>query len=323
MHYPTDINLLFDAMRKVITLIAGVCDRVELSEWRQSAYVLRKLKRLYRTAQSLKRSRAKKREKVEEKEKRIGKAHREYTDAAEVYLERVQGTIDFLLPTNRLNVITYETIKHYMRHAVRQINQIRRRVLEGERIPHTEKVFSIFEEHTEWISKGKAGVPQELGLKVCVVEDQYGFFLNHLVMKKSMDVEVAVPLVKATKERFPDLLSCSFDKNFYNPTNRKQLAQMLDLVVLPKKGRRSEEEKAFESSEEFVRQRRKHPAIESGINALENHGLDRCLDHGSRGFERYVALAVVSRNIQILGTILWKRKMRRLQREQTLKPKAA
>jgi len=34
--------------------------------------------------------------------------------------------------------------------------------VEGETIPHNEKVFSIFEEHTEWISKGKAGVSQEL-----------------------------------------------------------------------------------------------------------------------------------------------------------------
>lgn len=323
VHYPTDINLLFDAIRKVITLVAGVCDTLGLSLWRQSAHNLRKLKRLYRTAQSLKRSRAKKREKVEERKKRIEKAHREYTDSAEAYLEKAQETIDFLLGTNQLTVITYDAIMYYMRHAVRQIDQIRRRVLEDETIPHTEKVFSIFEEHTEWIAKGKAGVPQELGLKVCLVEDQYGFFLNHLVMRKTTDDKVAVPFMMETKERFPDFVSCSFDKGFYSPSNRKQLEKILDLVVLPKKGRRNEEEKAFESSDEFVRQRSKHSAIESGINALENHGLDRCFDHGLRGFKRYVALAVVSRNIQILGTILWKSKLRRLQREQAQKPKAA
>ncbi len=47
-----------------------------------------------------------------------------------------------------------------MRHAERQIDQIRRRVIGGERIPHDEKVFSIFEEHTQWIRKGKAEVLQ-------------------------------------------------------------------------------------------------------------------------------------------------------------------
>jgi len=300
-----------------------VCDGLGMSEWRQSAYNLRKLKRLYRTAQSLKRSRAKKKEKVEEKRERISKAHRQYTDQTEAYLDKARATLDVLLATNRLSVITYDTIKHYMRHAERQIDQIRRRVLGGEKIPHSEKIFSIFEEHTEWISKGKAGVPQELGLKVCVVEDQYGFFLNHLVMRKSTDEKVAVPLMRATKGIFPQLTSCSFDKNFYTPENIKQLARILDLVVLPKKGRRSHEERVLESSDEFVRQRRKHPAIESGINALENHGLDRCFDHSLQGFERFVALAVVSRNIQILGTIIWKRKLRKLQREQTPYRKAS
>ena len=323
VHYPTDINLLFDAMRKVINLVAGVCDKLGLSCWRQNAYNVRKLKRLYRKAQSLKRSKAKKEDKVKEKEERITKAHREYIDQAGVYLEKAKATLDFLLSTNRLNVITYDTIKHYMWHAVRQIDQIHRRVLNGEKIPHEEKVFSIFEEHTEWISKGKAGVPQELGLKVCVVEDQYGFILNHMVMRKTTDEKIAIPFIRATKERFPQLSSCSFDKGFYSPTNRTQLAQMLDLVVLPKKGRRSEEERTFESSDEFVRQRKQHPAVESGINALENHGLDRCLDHGLRGFERYVVLAVVSRNIQILGAIIWKKKFRRFQREQVQKYNAA
>jgi len=47
--------------------------------------------------------------------------------------------------------------------------------------------------------------------------------------------------------------------------------------------------------------------VESGINALEVHGLDRCLDHGLHGFKRYVALAVVARNIQKLGAELQKK----------------
>ena len=310
-------------MRKVISLIGRVCEDAGLSIWRQSSHNIRKLKKLYRGAQRLKRSKAKKKGRVEQKNRRILRAHQEYTAAAEGYLEKAKGTLDFLVNRNQISVITHYMIEDYMRHADRQIDQIRRRVLKGERIPHEEKVFSIFEEHTEWISKGKAGVPQELGLKVCVVEDQYGFFLNHLVMRKTTDDMIVVPLMRETKERFPDLLSCSFDKGFYTPTNRRQLEEVLDLVVLPKKGRRSEEEKAFESSDVFMRQRMKHSAVESGINALENHGLDRCLDHGFRGFERYVAMAVLARNIQMLGTFIWKKKLAKLQREQAAYRKAS
>lgn len=315
VHYPTDINLLFDAMRKVIALVAGVCEEVGLSLWRQNAYNLRQLKRQYRRAQSLKRSRARKKERVEAKDAAIAEAHQEYVDRAEAYLEKAAAALD-LFSTKGVEAITCMAIEHYMAHAVRQIDQIRRRVLEGEKIPHGEKVFSIFEEHTEWINKGKAGMSQELGLKVCVVEDQYGFILTHLVMKGTGDAEVATALMRETKERYPQLGSCSFDKGFYSPENIKQLEKILDLVVLPKKGRLNEEEKAHQSSDEFVRRRRKHSAVESGISALENHGLDRCPDHGLPGFERYVALAVLARNIQILGTIIWKRKLCEFRRRQ-------
>ncbi len=64
-----------------------------------------------------------------------------------------------------------QEIGKYVTHAERQIDQIRRRVVDGESIPHHEKVFSIFEEHTEWINKGKAGVPVELGRKGCFVKE--------------------------------------------------------------------------------------------------------------------------------------------------------
>jgi len=85
VHYPTDINLLFDAMRKVIALLASECERAGLSRWRQSQYNIKKLKNLYRSAQRLKRSKAKKKERVEKKNESIRQAHREY---ANWYLQR-------------------------------------------------------------------------------------------------------------------------------------------------------------------------------------------------------------------------------------------
>jgi hypothetical protein len=206
------------------------------------------------------------------------------------------------------------TIEEYIGHAERQIDQIRRRVVFDEKIPHEEKVFSIFEPHTEWINKGKAGVPQELGLKVCVLKDQYGFLLHHCVMQQQTDDKVAVDMVQEAKDRFDNLVGCSFDKGFYSPENKSQLGEILDYVVLPKKGRLSVKDKEIEQSDEFVESRRKHSAVESSINALENHGLDRCLDHGLHGFERYVALSVLARNIQILGHMLQQKELKKQKR---------
>jgi hypothetical protein len=194
----------------------------------------------------------------------------------------------------------------FIGHAWRQIDQIRRRVLENERIPHEEKVFSLFEAHTEWISKGKAGVPVELGLRVCVLEDQFGFILHHQVMEQQTDDQVAVPMVEAAQARFPELRQCSFDKGFHSPANQRILGELLDLPVLPRKGRLSQAARDIEEADAFQAARRAHSAVESAINALEVHGLDRCPDHGLDGFKRYVSLAVVGRNIQILGAILRK-----------------
>ncbi len=82
------------------------------------------------------------------------------------------------------------------------------------------------------------------------------------------------------------------------------LSEQLKVVALPWKGRLSQQERLIEKSEEFIKAREKHSAVESAINALEVHGLDVCPDHGIDGFKRYVALAVVARNIQRIGAIL-------------------
>jgi len=308
VHYPTDINLLHDAMRKIITLIAVLCAILNLSDWRQGKHNLKTIKRLFRKAQQLKRSTSKKPEKKNLREIAIIKAHQEYIDKAEEFLDKARATIGKIdsnsLPfgINFLKItLRIMEIQDYMQDAERQIDQISRRVIRGEKIPHVEKVFSIFQEHTEWISKGKAGVPVELGLKVCVLEDQHGFILQHMVMQQQTDDQVAVPMVKQTLEIFPELSSCSFDKGFHSPANQQYLKKMLNTVVLPKKGKLSKVDKEREYSEDFINKRHQHSAIESAINALEVHGLDICPDHGIEGFRRYVATAVLARNIQILG----------------------
>lgn len=214
-------------------------------------------------------------------------------------------------------------LNDFIQHARRQIDQIDRRVLRGERILHDEKVFSLFQPHTEWISKGKAGVPVELGLRVCIMEDRYRFILHHQVMKKITDDRVAVAMVDETKQRFPALRAVSMDKGFHSPDNQEALKSRLECVVLPKKGRLSQADKARESLPEFVSLRKQHSAVESAINALEVHGLDKCPDHGINGFKRYIAMAVVARNIQRLGAVLRQQEQEAAERKRGPYKKAA
>lgn len=318
VHYPTDINLLLDAMRKLIQLIGVLCCDFGITAWRQSHHNVLTVKRAYRKAQQLKRSTTQDVIKKAKREQEIVKAHQEYIDLSRGFIDKAKKTMSEIrvLGPDMKTELSLMAIEGFVKHAQRQIDQIARRVIQSKTIPHEDKVFSIFEPHTEWITKGKAGVPQELGLRVGIVEDQYKFILHHRVMENETDDKVAVPMIRRAQKNFPELQSCSFDKGYHSPANRIELGRILENVILPKKGKLTLAENELESSEAFLRERRRHSAVESAISALDNHGLDMCPDHGIYGFKRYVALAVLARNIQNLGNILQQKEARRHARKE-------
>jgi hypothetical protein len=295
-------------------LTSRLCDASDQKGWRQSRNNIRQLKKSVFKLQKLKHSTSKDPFKALQKEDQIEKAYAEYTKKAESFIAKAKASEEELLKLG-VDPVLFNDIHYFAAHAEKQIDLINRRVILGEVIPHEEKVFSVFEPHTEWVCKGKAGVPVELGLRVAVLEDQNGFILSHQIMQNQTDEQVAVPVVKNAKNKFPDLNSCSFDKGFHSPSNQVELLEILEAVALPKKGKLSQKEKEYQHSEKFKTVRKKHSAIESAINALEVHGLDRCPDKGLNGFERYVALAVVARNIQIVGSILIKREQHQLKKK--------
>jgi hypothetical protein len=302
VEYPTDTRLLFDALRKVIELLITLCQGWGVLDKPVGRDEIRQLKKLWRRLWQLKRSTSKDESKREARQKEIIEAHQTYLDfARELWGRAEQRRREIEKKGGGANKYKILKIEEFMNHARRQIEQTERRVIHGQTIPHEEKVFSIFEPHSEWLSKGKAGVPVELGLTVCILEDQYRFILHHRVMQKEVDVEVAVSMVQETQQRFPQLSSCSFDQGFHSPDNRRQLADLLDTVILPKKGRLSKEDQERQRETVFIEARCQHAAVESAIHALEVHGLDRCPDRGLPAFKRYVALSVVARNLQILG----------------------
>ncbi len=314
VHFPTDINLLFDAIRKIIVLTMALINDLGLPGWRKGFYNLRKIKKAFRDAQQIKRSTSKDEKKKAEREQLVINCHLSYLEYAEAIIKKAKESLCAIKSTGIVVQMRILEIMEYINHAERQIDQIQRRVIEGETIPHHEKVFSIFEEHTEWIKKGKAGVPVELGLRVCIVKDQFGFILHHRVMQNETDDKVAVPIIQETLDRFKDLSSCSFDKGFHSPENQEELVSILGKVILPRKGRLSAINKEVENSEEFKHARRKHSAVESSIGALKNHGLELCRDHGIYGFERYVGMAIVARNIQIIGHMIQQKELKRQER---------
>ena len=323
--FPTDVKLLVDSMR-VLLRSCGKADELfdDICGWRQHAYLYNSLRNLGHRAQKLKKSTSQDPKKVKERQEAIEERYSALLNRSRWLLDRVYSAREQLQGHNSLEALRLrQVIDEFIPHAERQIDQIHRRVILDEVIPHEEKVFSVFEGHTEWISKGKAGVPVELGLRVCVLEDQMGFILHHQVMEQQTDDKVAVEMIEMAQIYHPQLRACSFDKGFHSQDNQKKLSALLDHVTLPKKGKWSQADRERESDEDFVKARKQHPAIESAINALEVHGMDRCPDHGIDGFKRYAAWGVLGRNLIKVGSILQKRERERLQKEAERKRRQA
>jgi len=318
VHYPTDINLLWDAMRTLIEITARACEKYGIPGWRQFRYQLRQLKKKYRQLQNARYSNSKDETKQQAQKEQIHQWYRDYLSLANHFIQKSEHTLVALAQQG--DTLAIIQMDNAIEHALRQIDQIDRRVLQGEVIPHAEKVFSIFEPHTEWVSKGKAGVPVELGVRVCVLEDQHQFILHHHIMWKETDDKVAVTMVEAAQQHFPSLNQCSFDKGFYSPDNVKKLNGILDQCILPKKGKLNQAEQESTQEAVYREARRQHSAVESCINNLEVRGLDRCLSYGRDGFERHVGLSVVATNVHRIGLILQRQAREALKQEKSRAP---
>ena len=289
VRHPTDVSLLWDAMRCMYRHAGPLGSKHKVLKWHQWQHLQNTLEKKFN--------------KIRKTRRASRKDIKAYLKLCAELIGRVKALL-LELAAKGVSPQKINKITNFVMHAVRQIDQIDRRLLKGETIPQNEKVFSIFEPHTRWISKGKAGRPVELGVPVGIAEDQYQFILHYEIMWTGSDVDFAVPLVEITKELFPDFCAASFDRGFHSPANRVRLDELLVGNVLPKKGRLSKADREREQGETFAAMRRQHPAVESAINNLEHRGLDRVRSKGRKGFARSVALAVVALNVHRLGRVL-------------------
>lgn len=122
-------------------------------------------------------------------------------------------------------------------------------------------------------------------------------------MEKQKDASQVTDLTVRIQTKFFNAVisSHSFDKGFWSKDNLAILeAQKIETVVLPKRGRQTKEDKEREDQPDFKLLRRKHSAVESNINMLEHHGLNRCPDKGLRHYKNYVGLSVLAYNLHQL-----------------------
>ena len=316
IHFPTDMNLLWDSCRKCIDTIGllkaekeGVSQSCFWIGWGQYKSWYNRIKNPYRITSEIHRK------KGANYHLRLEEATKNYLSVTGTLSEKVRlslsqgasyigmGVIDSLRVANLL-----KELKYYLSMLDKHRDLVNRRILLGEKIPHHEKVFSIFEPHVEWNTKGKLNKKVELGHNVLIATDQYQFIVYQEVYEKQVDKSRTIEIGNYIANHFsaPDykLSSISFDRNFYSLLAKQSLNKLFDVVVLPKPGKKTAQQKEEESTDLFIEKRKKHSAVEANINQLEHHGLAVCRDKGIDGFKRYVAYGILSYNLHRMGRII-------------------
>ena len=305
VHFPTDLNLLWDAQRKCADLLLPMVQGAGLGGWRKGQDWRRKLKGqmigLTRLASGG----------GPNKEQRKRAVAVAYVQDSYRFEEKVFATIQALpAPQKPLEWARREQLDYFHTMMIKQLDLVERRLLQGQTIAHAEKIFSLFEPHTQWIKKGKLFPPVELGHKVLLTTDQHELILDYKVMDQLNDADEVLALADRLLGNYgwTAVASLSFDKGFSRAEDRQLLELYIPEVIMPKRGKRNSQEQAHEQQRSFAALRRKHNAIESDIHALEHHGLDRCPDKGLHGFKRYVGFGVLAYNLHKIGQRLLERR---------------
>ena len=304
VHFPTDLNLLWDAGRKCVELIVKYRDQFgyALPGWRKAKEWRRQLKNCERTASHIVYRGG------PNKEARMKRAVRDYLAVGGELSVKVRESLSSLCD-QPVELSHWEALEYFQRMLDKHLDLVERRLLKEETIPSHEKAFSLFEPHTEWIQKGKQRPNVELGHRLLIATDQNRLIQDYDVAAGVADVDRSVPVTDRLLGRYGagSVGSISFDKGFTRAEDRELLSLYVPTVVMPKRGKKNAAESERENEKQFIALRKAHSAVESEINSLEQHGLNRCLDVGLRGYLRYVGYGVMSYNLHMIGRALLKR----------------
>jgi len=312
IHHPTDSTLLWDVVRVITRLIGCLAEAVQqrFQGFRNRTRAAR------RRMQEIQRMTP-----TERHERQIEKYHQligitdEVVNSARKVLQQTRKARGKDRAGLTIDALRKE-IAYYCELGDRVIDQGRRRVLQGEQVPNAEKIYSIFETHTDLIKRGKLLTPVEFGHKVFLAESAQGLITQYEVLQGNPgDDQQVEPSLKRHKENFgrsPELYSS--DRGFFSESNVKSCKQTgVKVVCIPQRGgKKTEKRKAYEKSSAFKEGQRFRAGIEGRISVLfRGRGMKRCLAEGRQRFEVLVGAAVLANNLMRIAALLSKRSSRR------------
>jgi hypothetical protein len=228
VHFPTDVNLLWDAARKSLDVIEDAIREgfLEGKGWRKGKYWRREIKKLMRiSAKALFGGGRNKEETAKDRVKRYLGLARGLSEKIEVSMLAIYERV-FSINQVEVYAVKIERLEYFHGMLKKHIDLVERRVIGCEQIAVGEKIYSLFEPHTEWLYKGKANKRVELGHNILVSSDQWGFIVEHQVIERDAEVSFSIPLADRLLNRFGGdaIESISFDKGFYKRENKELLS---------------------------------------------------------------------------------------------------
>lgn len=301
IHWPTESTLIRDGLRKLLPWCVALARLLGIGGWRQAAHLFGRVKRRSRRIERLA---ARKGPGYQE---RLKQEYRQLLKLSGKLTSRVRQLLAAAEASPLASSGKVDEIRVFLQRTEQVRDTARRRVLEGETVPNAEKLFSLFEPHTQLYKRGKAGQPVQFGRLVLIYEDAAGFITHsHLLEREEQDREVVVAQTRIVQQRLQGAIEeASYDRGFHTPDNQRDLAQIIARPCLPKPGAKQAAAQAAEATLQWRAARRRHPGVESAIGALQaGNGLERSRDHSELGFARYLALGILGRNLHTLGKLL-------------------
>ena len=309
IHYPTDSSLLWDCYRVTSRLIARVreYDAAAVGPGRlQNRRVKRLMLRITRQANN--------KEKNRRRLKRPYRALLAHVSRVLDWSRQVRNRVreglaaqEYDLQVGLILTGLVNEMDDYDCLTEQAIDQTSRRVLDGEKVPNTEKLFSIFEPHTELLIRGKVAKPIEFGHMILLQQVEEKFITGYDVFeRRPRDESLVDPILKGHQKTFGQLPeSFTADKGFYQSMAKLwELEKDIPHVSIAKKGFRTEEEKEREHHPMFQALQRFRAGIEGTISALKRvFKMCRCLYRSFRTYCSSVGAHVFAHNLIVLARL--------------------
>jgi transposase, IS5 family len=291
IHYPTDASLLWDTWRVASRLLGRA--REIAPQTVPHRFHDRKIKRLYLYVTRYAPSKSPVRQR---------KVKAEFRTLIERTGWIVAIVEEFVAQAaawgnDDLTALALE-LKAYLPAMQKVVATSRRAQIDGETVPASDRVFSLFEQHTELVKRGRREKPVEFGHKVLLCQTEEKFITDYEVYEKQEpDCDLTASVIERHKRLFgarPEVLAA--DKGFCPAEDKfRELAGQVDTLAIPRR------------MQDYVDKVLRHwqafrAGIEGTISGLKRaFRLIRCFFRGFRSFDAAVGLGVFCHNLIVLA----------------------